>query len=78
MSSPLARSLFRELTNWRPRYTKEAKLQKCKKCKHAYIDHSIFPTFTNLFLDANGDDPGQDNNSNYSFCSLCNCGGFVD
>jgi hypothetical protein len=38
MSNPLARNLLREFTNWRPRYTKEAKLQKCKKCKHSYLD----------------------------------------
>jgi hypothetical protein len=80
MSSPLARSLLREFTNWRPRYTKEDRMQKCKKCKHAYVDHTIFPMFTNLFLDFNSDsieeDIGQE--SNYSFCSLCNCPGFSD
>jgi hypothetical protein len=80
MPSPLVRSLFREFVNWRPRYTKEARLQKCRKCKHSYQDHTIFPTFTNLFLDVNSDSAEEDigQESNYSFCSLCNCSGFSD
>jgi hypothetical protein len=78
MSSPLARNLFNQFTNWCPRYTKEARLQKCKKCKHAYIDHTIFPIFTNLFLDVNSVEEDIRQENNYSFCSLCNCGGFEE
>jgi hypothetical protein len=86
MSSPLARNLLRELRNWRPRTS----TKKCKKCKHEYSRHTMFPLFSNIFLDTNRSD-GADvdaddnldssiNNNRYTYCYVggCNCKGFVD
>jgi hypothetical protein len=86
MSSPLARNLLREFTNWRPR----SGTKKCQKCKHEYSRHTMFPLFSNIFLDTNRSD-GVDvdaddnldssiNNNRYTYCYVggCNCKGFVD
>jgi hypothetical protein len=83
MSSPLVRNLFHEFVNWRPRYTKEAKLQKCKKCGHEYYRHTtMFPTFINIFLDADSDSVDNDelDTNGYTYCYVggCKCKGFEE
>jgi hypothetical protein len=82
MSSPLARNLLREFTNWRHRTS----TKKCQKCKHEYGRHTMFPLFSNVFLDTNSDsiDYNDDNldssNNRYTYCHVggCKCNGFVD
>jgi hypothetical protein len=84
MSSPLARNLLREFTNWRPRTS----TKKCQKCKHEYSRHTMFPLFANIFLDTNSSDSvdvddellDTSNNVGYTYCCVdgCNCLGFVD
>jgi hypothetical protein len=84
MSSSLARNLLREFTNWRPRTS----TKKCQKCKHEYSRHTVFPLFSNIFLDTNSSDSVDDddelldtsNNVGYTYCCVhgCNCLGFVD
>jgi hypothetical protein len=87
MSSPLARSLLREFTNWRPRTSKEDREAKCKKCGHEYFRHEVFPMFTNIFWNLGHINELSDeelhsnmNSSNFTFCSSdgCHCSGFVD
>jgi hypothetical protein len=50
-------SLLHNFMNWRPRYTKEDRLSRCKKCGHAYERHDIFLSLfsNNIFLDTNSD-----------------------
>jgi hypothetical protein len=86
MSSPLVRNLFNQFTNWRPRTS----TKKCQKCKHEYSRHTMFPLFSNIFLDTNSSDSVDDvddelldtsnNNVGYTYCCVngCNCLGFVD
>jgi hypothetical protein len=84
MSNPLARNLLREFTNWRPRTS----TKKCQKCKHEYNGHTMFPLFSNIFLDTNSSDSvdvddeflDTSNNVGYTYCYVdgCNCLGFVD
>jgi hypothetical protein len=83
MSSPLSRSLLREFTNWRPRTS----TKKCHKCKHEYSRHTMFPLFSNIFLDTNSSDSvdvdgelDTSNNVGYTYCCVdgCNCLEFVD
>jgi hypothetical protein len=73
MSSPLARNLLREFTNWRPRTS----TKKCQKCKHEYSRHTMFPLFSNIFLDTNSSDSidynddyelDTSNNVGYTYC----------
>lgn len=83
-SSPLVRNLFNQFTNWRPR----SGTKKCQKCKHEYSRHSMFPLFSNIFLDTNSSDSvdvddellDTSNNVGYTYCCVdgCNCLGFVD
>jgi hypothetical protein len=83
MSSPLARNLLREFTNWRPRTS-------TKNVRNVNSRHTMFPLFSNIFLDTNRSD-GVDvdaddnldtsiNNNRYTYCYVggCNCKGFVD
>jgi hypothetical protein len=80
MSSPLAKNLLRELTNWTPR----TGTKKCQKCRHEYNRHTMFPLlFTNnIFLDSVDDDNNNDYNR-YTYCRRrlvvggCKCKGFI-